>query len=105
MFHTILSLPDILTHPPDIAVLNTQGTEYCFMEYFGATCPVGKQVRVLWALLGRMMTGRCISDAKNLDCYNDVGQHLRDKCEGKPIYFTNNLNINNNMQLKLWMHF
>ncbi len=38
---------------------------------------------MLWALLGRMMRGRCITDTQRLDCYSDVGQHLREQCEGR----------------------
>ena len=59
------------------------GMEYCLSDNFAATCREGKEVRVLWALLGRMRQGRCITDYQHLDCYNDVSSHLRNLCSGK----------------------
>lgn len=77
---TSLLISETLPTVPSLPDLPSHGTEYCFMEHFGASCAAGKHVRVLWALLGRMRQGRCITDSDNLECYDDVSQHLRDQC-------------------------
>ena len=76
------NISELLTPPPRNNLIS-QGTEYCFNEEFAATCPAGQEVRVRWALLGRMISGRCITDTDNLDCYNDISEHMRGECRDK----------------------
>ena len=68
---------------PSIGVVDTDGRDFCSTETAAASCSEGEHVNVLWGLLGRMKQGRCIRDTRSLDCYDDVGAHLRDICRGQ----------------------
>ncbi len=61
----------------------TELRDYCHLEFFNASCPVGSVIVMHTARYGRMRVGRCLSTSYFVGCYADVLPFMDDKCSGR----------------------
>ena len=57
--------------------------EYCEWDTFNPQCAGNEVVLVEKAVYGRMRTGSCIKDTRDISCYEDVTSMAHRKCSGR----------------------